>query len=126
MTVVAAPAPTRVMLRETHSDVVGKVTVSFGAGLTWKMQVAVCLSAYVPAGTLMMGASDIPFALMMAPRRLQSFGVASSQFVALASSSWRSTSSAAACGPDGQAGTTAGARRRKTSQKTIGRHRGSK
>src|SRR5439155_684489 len=54
-----------------------------------------CDSTYVPAGTLILTGSASPFALMIAPRRLQSFGVASSHCTSAGSSAVVSPSNSA-------------------------------
>src|SRR5439155_14239329 len=94
MIVLAAPAPIRVTSAPMHSAVV--LTSKSPNWWVRNVQLVAWLSTYVPAGTTMVLASERPLALMIAPRRLQSFGAASVQAVAAGSSTVVSTVNVAA------------------------------
>src|SRR5437763_117378 len=93
MMVVSAPCPASVSVPTGQSaGVVNKAPRL----LPRKKHGVACDSTYVPAGTLIVTGSVRPLALMIAPRRLQSFGVASSQATRLGSSAVVSTLKTAA------------------------------
>jgi hypothetical protein len=86
-------------------------------GGSLKKQAALCLRTYAPAGTLIVLASESPLARAMAPRRLQSPGVASSQADSEPSSVVVSTFRTAARAGTAPANPTA--RQTRTSRNTL-------